>query len=125
MNESEFWVYLEGAWKKGRVPQVSMVTSGTGAPTLEQAGGYIGGHDLLPQGYDRIPVSTIAEMGELLLRKGLKASTQEAIMMILAHHGCDEALAALRKFFTRARGEIKFFAELALDECEMWNEDYH
>ena len=125
MNEKEFWEYLEGAWKKGRVPQVSMVTSGTGDPALEMAGGYIGGHNLLPQGYDQIPVSTIAEMGELLLAKGLKPSTQEAIMMILAHHGCDEALAALRKFYIRARGEIKFFAELALDECEMWNEDYH
>jgi hypothetical protein len=33
--------------------------------------------------------------------------------------------AALRKFIKRARGAMKFFAELALDECEMWDEDWH
>jgi hypothetical protein len=30
-----------------------------------------------------------------------------------------------KKFIRRAHGELRIFGEIALEECEMWNEDWH
>ena len=125
MTEKEFWEYLEKAPKQGIVQQISSTSLEKAGPEMQGVGSYIGGHALLPEDYDKLPVDTIVRMGELLLANGIKPSTKEAIMVILAHHGCDEALLALRKFIRRAHGELRIFGEIALQECEMWNEDWH
>lgn len=62
-------------------------------------------------------------MGKLLFRDGVKLRTKGAIMTILAHHGCDEALMALKRYSENAEPELRIFAEMALNECEMWNEE--
>ena len=72
---------------------------------------------------EKIPKSKIAEMGRLLLKKEVTPKTKEAVMMILAHHGCDEALSALKEYNKNPDEGLKFFAQFALDECEMWNEE--
>ena len=43
MTKNEFWEFMNKAWEKDRVPPLSMFTSGTGDPRLEQRGAYIGG----------------------------------------------------------------------------------
>ncbi len=121
MNERGFWAFLEGAWKKGRLPQSSAVSLNPEGSVPDPAGSYIGGHALLPAGYDSIPVRDISQMGELLRSGVVTRCAKEAIMMLLAHHGSEEALAALREYRGRAEGDLAIYAELALQECEIWN----
>ena len=75
------------------------------------------------KGCDKIPKSIIADMGKLLLENNVSFQTKETIMMTLAHHVSDEALSALKEYNKNPDKELRIFAELALDECEMWNED--
>lgn len=82
----------------------------------------MGGHALLPKDYDKIPIDKIVEMGELLLSKHAKIPTKEAILILLAHHPSKEALGALKTYNKQPDEELKYFAQFALDECEMWNE---
>jgi hypothetical protein len=125
MTEKEFWQFMEKAWRKGRAPQVSGVSLKTDDPRLQRVGRYIGGHSVLPEDYAEIPVGAIAEMGALLSVPHAAPSTKEAVMMLLAHHGCDQALEALREYMENADPGLEIFAELALQECLMWNEERH
>ena len=122
MTEKEFWLFLEDALERGRESQISF-TRDSDIPELREQGRYIGGHSLLPKDYDKISKDKIVEMGELLLGRKVKRSTKEAVMMILAHHGSDEALKALKKYNKKPDKGLEIYAELALQECEMWNED--
>ena len=124
MEEKEFWDLLKKAWEAGRVMQESGVSLNVADPAVQKAGEYIGGHSVLPVGYEHIPARVIADMGELLFEKGVSRQAKEAVMMILAHHGCDEALRILRKYSKFADPGLEVFAELAFQECEMWNEDW-
>ena len=122
MTEKQFWQFLEKSWKdKGRVSQVSGTMDDSDSQ-MQAAGEYIGGHAILPKDYDRIPKETIIEMGNLLFCKEVKYNTKEAIMMILAHHISKDALKILEKYNLIPDKELKFFAEISLDECRMWNE---
>jgi hypothetical protein len=125
MDEREFWLFMKGAWGKGRVPMVSGASLEVESPGLQSAGEYMGGHAILPEGYDKIPREVIVDMGTLLLKDGVRISTKEAIMMVLAHHGSDEALRALKGYKRKTDPGLEIYAELALQECEMWNEDWH
>ena len=96
MTEREFWQFLECSWKeKGKAAQVSGVVDSPD-PELKSHGQYIGGHALLPNDYDKIAEEEIVKMGKLLFD---------------------------RKKYSKApdRG-LEIFAQIALDECEMWNE---
>ncbi len=119
MTEMEFWVFMNRAYKKGRIPMVSGCVDSEG---LEGPNQYIGGHALLPVGYESIPEAKIVEFGELLTNKAVALKTKEAILMILAHHVSEEALDILRIYNKNPDAELVIFAELALQECEMWNE---
>lgn len=122
MTEKGFWEFLNAALAKGRIPMVSGRID-TDNPTIQAGSEFLGGHALLPEGYEKIPVVKIVEMGKLLLEDGVKLRTKEATMMILAHHGCNEALLALKRYNESPEPELRIFAEMALDECEMWNEE--
>ncbi len=119
MTEREFWVFMNKAYEKGRIPMVSGCVDVEG---LEGPSRYIGGHALLPAGYESIPGAKIVEFGELLMDKVVALKTKEAILMILAHHVSGEALDILRTYNKNPDVELVIFAELALQECEMWNE---
>ena len=122
MTEKGFWEFLNAALAKGRIPMVSGYIDSNN--TIIQAGSeFLSGHALLPEGYENIPVARIVEMGKLLLKDGVRLRTKEAVMIILAHHGCDEALSALKRYSENPEPELRIFAEFALDECEMWNEE--
>jgi len=121
MNEGEFWGFLNVALAEGRTPQVSGVMD-SDDPQLSQAGKFVGGHSLLPKDYDKIPIDKIVEIGKLLKRKDVTLPTKEAALMLLAHHPSKEALGALELYNKQPDEELKYFAQMALDECEMWNE---
>ncbi len=122
MTEKEFWQFLERRWKeKGRVPQVSG-TIDTPDPELQAHGQYIGGHALLPNDYEKISEEHIIEMGKLLFDKKANPRTKEAIMVILAHIPSKTALNILKKYNKVPDKGLEIFAQIALDECEMWNE---
>ena len=121
MTEKDFWEFLNTSLKKGRIPQVSATTD-SDDEELQAQGEFMGGHALLPKDYDKIPKAKITEMGKLLLKKETTFKAKEAIMIILAHHGSDQALTCLKTYNQRPDKELKIFAEIALDECEMWNE---
>ena len=123
MTEEEFWTFLENALARGRIEQVSASSLESDDPEIQQAGQYMGGHSLLPEEYDKIPKDVIVEMGELLLKREVRRQTKEAIMMILAHHGSDEALSALEQYAEDPDKGLEIYCEFALDECRLWNED--
>ena len=119
MTEREFWVFMRKSLEKGRIPMVSGCIDSEG---LEGPKQYIGGHALLPPGYESIPEATITEFGELLRDKAVALKTKEAVLMILAHHVSREALNILKAYNKCPDEELEIFAELALQECKMWNE---
>jgi hypothetical protein len=119
MTEREFWVFMGKSLKKGRIPMVSGCIDSEG---LEESSQYIGGHALLPPGYESISGATIIEFGELLRNESVATKTKEAILMILAHHVSREALIILKAYNKCPNEELAIFAELALQECEWWNE---
>lgn len=121
MTEAQFWRFLEHMWKeRGREP---MIAGGIDHPDpeVQAVNHYLMSHTILPQDYDRISVETIASMGRLLPEKGIQRKTREAIMMLLAHHGSDEALNALRLYNMRPTKGLKVFSQMALEECEGWH----
>ena len=128
MTEKDFWLFLNGQLTQGR----AMVASGTidcmdpvlaGNPELVETGRFLGGHSLLPDNVDKVAVGKIKEIGGLLLGGRASLSTKEAIMMFLAHHPSKEALDILKAYNAYPDRELKVFAEMAQDECEMWNEE--
>jgi len=119
MTEREFWVFMRKSLEKGRIPLVSGYIDSGG---LEGPNQYIGGHALLPPGYESIPGGTIIEFGELLRDKSVSMKTKEAILMILAHHVSREALNILKAYNKCPDVGLAIFTELALQECEWWNE---
>ena len=119
MTEKEFWVFMNKSYEKGRIPMVSGCVNPRG---IEGPSRYIGGHALLPADYESIPKETIVEFGELLRGRATSLETKEAILMILAHHVSREALNILVAYNKNPDVEVAIFAELALQECEMWNE---
>ena len=122
MTEKEFWQFLECLWKeKGRVPQVSGKIDSPD-PMLQLRGKYISGHALLPRNYDKIPEGQIIKMSQLLFDRIANLRTKEAIMTLLAHIPSKTALSILEKYNTMPDRGLEIFAQIALDECEMWNE---
>lgn len=121
MREEDFWLFLNNALAQGRVSQVSARRDSDNLLEQKQAK-YITGHSILPKNHDKISKDKIIGMGNLLLDKRVKPSTKEAILMILAHHPSKEALNALKTYNKRPDKGLEIFAELALEECEWWNE---
>ena len=121
MTEAQFWCFLERMWKeKGREAMMSGMVDNPD-PLIQAVSHYIVSHVLLPRDYDKIPVEVVVDMGRLLFEKGRQHKTREAIMMILAHHGSDEALDSLRKYNMIPGKGLEVFSDMALDECESWN----
>lgn len=121
MTEKDFWVFLNGKLVEGRVEQMSAVVYSDDSQ-IREAGKYIGAHSFLPKGYDNISVREIADMGRLLLGKMASISTKEAILVLLAHIPSKEAMGILKTYNDLPDEGLKLFAQMALDECEMWNE---
>ncbi len=70
----------------------------------------------------RVAEERIIRMGSLLFQKASAPKTKEAIMMILAHQSSEAALTILAKYNLDSDPELQFFAQMALEECAMWNE---
>lgn len=96
MTEKEFWAYCYKRAKEGRP---------------------MGGH-VMPD----LPKEKIIELGDLLKQKGVSTKARETILISLAHIQKNMALDILKEYNKRPDEDVKIFAELALDECEMWNE---
>jgi len=121
MTEGQFWGFLERMWQeKGREAMMGGMVDNPD-PQVQAASHYIMSHALLPRDYDKIPIEVVVNVGKLLLKKGTQRKTQEAIMMILAHQGSEEALKALGRYNMRPNKGLEVFARMALDECENWN----
>lgn len=120
MTERDFWLYLNSALTRGREALISG-TVDTSDPQERQMCNFITGHSFLPEGYDKIPLDKIMGMGLLLISKAANRRTKEAIMILLAHHPAEEALLALKAYNAKADRGLEIYAQMALDECEMWN----
>jgi len=119
MTEKEFWSFLEGLWEKGRAAQfIGSVDTELVDPALTN---YLSGHKLLPKDC-RLSQETIVKLGNLLFDKNISLKTKEAIIILLAHQPSEIALTILAKYNLAPDAGLKFFAELALEECAMWNE---
>ena len=122
MTENEFWQFLNRQWEEnGRVPQMSGIID-SDDPVLQSHGQYIGRHSLLPNNCKNIPDDQILKMGELLLDRKASLKTKEAIMILLAHIPSKVALSILEGYNIIPDRGLEIFAEIALDECGMWNE---
>jgi len=120
MTEKEFWLFLKKAYSKGRAQQYISVRD-TGDPQITEAGRYIGSHAILPKDYQNLSNEEIVGMGRLLFSEMTSISTKEALLVLLAHQQSREALSIIRSYYWQPDAELKVFAQLALDECEMWN----
>ncbi|MDP3790300.1 MAG: hypothetical protein Q8R48_07865 [Candidatus Omnitrophota bacterium] len=121
MTEKEFWLFLNGKLAQGRQEQMSVVTYSNN-PQVKEAVKYIGAHSFLPKEYNNISEREIVDMGRLLLDGMAAVSTKEAILVLLAHIPSKEALNILKTYNELPEEGLKLFAQMALDECEMWNE---
>lgn len=128
MTENDFWLFLNGQLTQGR----AMVASGmidcmdpvlAVNPELAETGRFLGGHSLLPNDVDKVAIGKIEEMGGLLLGGRASLYTKEAILIILAHHPSKEALDILKAYNAYPNRDLRIFSQMALDECEMWNEE--
>jgi len=70
----------------------------------------------------QVSLKKIVEMGKLLMRKNVTTKAKQIILMTLAHSSTKAALNILKAYNKYPDKELKYFAEFALDECEMWNE---
>ena len=61
-------------------------------------------------------------VSKLLFSEKVRRKTKEAVLMILAHQGSKRVLATLEKYSQNPDRRLKVFSQLALNECEMWNE---
>ena len=121
MTEKEFLDFLEKRLRVARVPQLSgYVDSADSAIQNEEK--YIGGHSILFEGHQELPTKIVIEMGRLLLNRHVLLQTKEALLVILAHHPSIEALNALSLYNVIPDEGLRYFARIALDECEIWNE---
>ncbi|MFC1621251.1 hypothetical protein ACFL2G_02995 [Candidatus Omnitrophota bacterium] len=122
MREAQFWRFLEGVlWPvHGREPMMAGRFDDPN-PNVQAASHYIMSHAILPRDCYKIPVEFIFAMGKLLLDKDIQRKTREAIMIILAHHGSEEALHALGMYNMQPGKGLEVFAMMALDECLSWN----
>ncbi len=121
MTEGWFWGVLEHLWRtNGREAMMGGMIDDPDSQ-VQAMSHYIMSHALLPRECNKIPVATVVNMGGLLLAKGIQRKTREAIMMILAHNGSEEALDALRKYNMRPDKGLEVFSRMALDECKSWN----
>ncbi|MFA5340015.1 MAG: hypothetical protein WC317_07725 [Candidatus Omnitrophota bacterium] len=120
MKETQFWAFLERMWEeRGREPMMAGQIDDLN-PNVQAVSHYIMSHALLPRDYANIHAEAITMMGRLLLEKGIQRKTREAIMIILAHHGSEAALYALRIYSVRPKPGLEIFSRMALEECESW-----
>ena len=68
-----------------------------------------------------ILLKKIVDMGELLVLKNVTLKAKEIILMTLAHNPTKAALGILKAYNRMPDKGLKIFAELAFDECKMWN----
>ena len=118
MSENEFWGFLEKLSEKGRAQQVIGAIGCTDSPVYD----YMQGHAVLPKDYDQIREGNIIKMGKLLLLRNTTCKAKETIMIILAHQPSEVALNFLTKYCLAPDKGLEFFAQMALEECAMWNE---
>jgi hypothetical protein len=121
MTESDFWMFLEIS-RAGR--QMSMLSgyADSDNPVIQKANEYLGGHSVLFEGHDKLPISLVSDMGRLLLDRRISLRAKEAILVILAHHPTKEALGVLKKYDENPDKELRYTSRFALEECEWWNE---
>ena len=118
MTEQEFWEFLEKLQEKGMAQQYSGVVECGGFPVPA----YLSGHALLPKDYDKLSPEDIMGIGNLLFNKQAGRRSKEAAMILLAHQPCETALTILARYCIAPDRGLEFFAQMALDECSMWNE---
>ncbi|MBM3252443.1 MAG: hypothetical protein FJZ11_06695 [Candidatus Omnitrophica bacterium] len=121
MTEKEFWQFMKKAWAKGRICQISGRVD-IQDPDAQSAGEYISGHAILPRDYDKISEEQLARMAILLFEKEVTNKAKEAILIILAHQSSPAVLNTLRRYCLRPDEGLEYFSEMALSECQMWNE---
>ncbi|MBU1004336.1 MAG: hypothetical protein KJ561_00755 [Nanoarchaeota archaeon] len=117
MTEQEFWNFFK---QRGRAP-MKLGYMDSEDPAVKAEMEYVGGHALLPKGYDELSESNIIDFGNLLFQD-VNLKTKETIIVILAHQTSETALTLLIKYNLKPDKELKAFAKIALDECLMWNE---
>ena len=120
MTEKDFWEFLTALQDKGRASQVSVITDNNDEE-LHPAIAFVSAHAFLPKNYDKIHRLMILKMGKLLFRSDTSYKAKQAMLIILAHHVSKEALVILEAYNRNPEEELKVFAEMALDECAMWN----
>lgn len=121
MTEKEFLGFMEKAWSKGRISQVSGRID-SADPEVKKAGEYLCGHALLPRDYDKISEENLIKMANLLFRNGIQNTTKEIILIIFTHQGTKFALSTLKKYCLNPDRGLEYFSKMALDECEMWSD---
>ncbi|MFA6636735.1 MAG: hypothetical protein WCV56_06510 [Candidatus Omnitrophota bacterium] len=121
MNEKEFWDFLADLQRPGKISMLSGSISSGAGPT-DSIGNYMSGHSILPAEHQDFPQKIVEQLGNLLFLENVRSATKEAILILLAHQPSKYALEILEKYNLSPAKELEIFAEIALEECYMWNE---
>lgn len=80
---------------------------------------YMKAHQLLPKNYQQIPVGEIRREGKKLFLKKTSLADKKRIIILLAHHGSQEALSLLKRFRDKVAKNraMKTWGEMAIEEC--------
>lgn len=118
---NEFYEFIRQCYSQNKPPML-IGTRDTDNTMLRKNAEYLSAHTFLPVDHDKIPVDKILLMGKGLLSRNTAIEIKKTILIILAHHSSREALFAIKTYLRDPDEDLRIFAEIALDECHMWQE---
>ena len=119
MTENDFWRSLGKAWENGVFLKLSGMME-----SMEPEEQYLMAHTWLPRDFDKFSREDLVQMGTLLFKKSGQPNTKRAIMIVLAHQqNSKDALELLELYNIMPDIGLEIFAELALEESTLWNDE--
>ncbi|MCK4553571.1 tetratricopeptide repeat protein [Candidatus Parcubacteria bacterium] len=100
----------------GMVGQVTAITDPS-SMDAKVATEYIEYHQKVPNVEEKKTETEIKKLIDKLFNSKLDLEEQKKIILILAHQGTEQSLAALEKFQQQSKGEMVTWLKMAIDEC--------
>lgn len=104
------------------LPNQSFIIEDPSSPEAAWIKEYMDYHKTLPEDYEHIPVAEIIAMSAILFDQDFDDwSKVKEMIILLGHHGTQEAMNILEKYSSQLHGdELAFWAKVAIDECKMF-----
>ena len=77
---------------------------------------YVSAHSMLPDNPMAFPSTFIAAIGKRLCHEPITISEKKGILLLLAHHGSQEAVDAIEAYMVHPDASLVHWGNIALDE---------